>query len=251
VAPEALIEPGRPRLYDGVVALRGILFDFDGTLADTPGAERTAWPDVAAVIERHVPELDHVRLHDRYHTLFERHWTDYLAGRIDFVEYRRRRLSEAIAPWREVDDELFQDYRAAKRRGLEELRLFDDALETLRAVRSAGLRAGLLTNGPSELQRRKITLTRIEPELDAIAISEEIGVAKPAGEAFVPAAAMIGCGPREVAMVGDSPEADIAGATGAGVALAVLVTRGLPLEASGASTISGLRELADVLGPYL
>ena len=233
------------------MTLRGILFDFDGTLADTPGAERTAWPGVAAVIERHVPEVDRDELHRRYHALFERHWTEYLAGRIDFVEYRRRRLSEAIAPWREVDDELFEDYRTAKRHGLEELRLFDDALETLRAVRSAGLAVGLLTNGPSELQRRKLELTGIEPELDAIAISEEIGVAKPAAEAFALAAAMIGCEPPEVAMVGDSPEADIMGGAGAGLALAVLVTRGLPLEANGATVITHLTELLDVLVPHV
>ncbi len=233
------------------MTLRGVLFDFDGTLADTVAAERAAWPDVAAVIERHVPEIDHGELHERYHTLFERHWTEYLSGRIDFAEYRRRRLSEAIAPWREVDEELFESYRAAKSRGLEELRLFDDAVETLRALRSLGLAVGLLTNGPSELQRRKIELTGIEPELDAVAISEEIGVAKPAAEAFLLAAAMIGCDPSEVAMVGDSPEADIMGGAAAGVALAVLVTHGLPLEANGATTIAHLEELAAVLAPYL
>lgn len=230
--------------------LRGILFDFDGTLADTASAERTAWPVVAAVIERHVPELDREELHRRYHTLFERYWLDYLNGRIDFVEYRRRRLAEAIAPWREVDDELFEDYRAAKRRSLEELRLFGDAVSTLRAVRASGLRAGLLTNGPSELQRRKLELTAIEPELDAVAISEEIGVAKPAPEAFARAAAMIGCEPSEVAMVGDSPEADIEGAINAGLALAVLVTRGRPAEVNGATAITALDELLAILDPY-
>jgi len=230
-----------------LVALRGILFDFDGTLADTPTAERTAWPTVAAVIERHVPNVDRDELRRRYHALFERHYADYLAGTIEFSEYRRRRLSEAIAPWREVDDELFDDYRAAKRRGLEELRLYDDAIATLRAVRNAGLRAGLLTNGPSELQRRKLEITGIEPELDAIAISEEIGVAKPAAEAFAVAAAMIGCDPSEVAMVGDSPEADIAGAVAASVAIAVLVTRGLPLQADGAIVVESLDGLLGVL----
>lgn len=230
-----------------VVALRGVLFDFDGTLADTASAERTAWPDVEAAILRHVPGLDPDELHARYHSVFERHWTDYLAGRIDFTTYRRRRLSEALEPWCEVDDVLFEAYRLEKRRGVERLLLFEDALETLRALRAAGVRVGLLTNGPSELQRHKLAVTRIEAELDGIAISEEIGAAKPAREAFVLAARMLGCAPDEVAMVGDSPEFDVAGALGAGCAPVVLVRRGLATEAPGAVVIETLAELAAVL----
>ena len=79
-----------------------------------------------------------------------------------------------------------------------------------------GLRVGLLTNGPATLQRQKIAVTQIKPDLDAIAISEEIGVAKPEPAAFHRAAALIGCPPAEVAMVGDSPHNDIAGALDAG-----------------------------------
>lgn len=233
------------------MALRGILFDFDGTLADTPGAERAAWPHVASVIEEHVPGVDMTLLRRRYHEVFERHWTDYLAGHIDFGEYRRRRLGEAISPWRELDDDLFEAYRLAKRQGVESLRLYDDAVEALRSARGRGLRVGLLTNGPSSLQRHKLAVTGVEPELDAVAISEEIGIAKPAAEAFARAAAMIGCSVEEVAMVGDSPDADIGGAVGAGTALAVLVTRGLAVEADGAAVITTLRELPAVLAPHL
>lgn len=237
-----------PAVYDRDVTVRGVLFDFDGTLADTATAERTAWPAVAAVIERHVPGVDHDELHARYHSAFEPHWTAYLEGSIDFATYRRRRLTDAVAPWRQVDEELFEAYRAEKRRSVERLRLFDDAVATLRTVRAAGLRAGLLTNGPSELQRHKLTVTAIEPELDAVAISEEIGIAKPAAAAFERAAAMIGCAVHEVAMVGDSPQADIGGAVGAGLPLAVLVRRGLPLSADGAHVLETLEELPEVLG---
>ena len=130
--------PGRDRgphpraVYDGQVELRGILFDLDGTLADTAAAEREAWPSLAAVIERHAPMVDPGDLHGRYYGAFERHWTAFVDGEIDFAEYRRRRLSEALEPWCEVTDELYAAYRAEKRRGVERLRLFDDALPTLR-----------------------------------------------------------------------------------------------------------------------
>ena len=228
--------------------LRGVLFDLDGTLADTASAERHAWPALAEVITRRVPDVDPEEFYGRYFSVFETHWTAYLEGRIDFATYRRNRLSEALEPWRHVDDELFDAYRTAKRRGLEGIRLFDDAVGTIRLLRDLGLRVGLLTNGPSSLQRRKLEITGIEPELDAVAISEEIGVAKPEPEAFYRAAELIGCGPSEVAMVGDSPEYDIAGAVAAGLALAVLVRRGLDVSADGATVVETLAELPAALG---
>lgn len=228
--------------------LRGVLFDLDGTLADTASAEREAWPDLAAVLRSSVPSVSEDELRMRYSTAFEPHWTAYLEGRIDFTTYRRRRLAEALAPWTAVDDELFETYRAEKRRGVERLRLFDDALTTIDELRRAGLRVGLLTNGPSALQRRKLAVTGVEPALDAVAISEEIGVAKPRPEAFHRAAAMIGCEPPAVAMVGDSPEYDVAGALAAGLALAVLVTRELALAAEGATVVRTLAEVPAALG---
>jgi putative hydrolase of the HAD superfamily len=230
------------------VSLRGVLFDLDGTLADTALAEREAWDALSAVIETHVPALERDELRRRYERVFEQHWTGYLEGRLEFSEYRWNRLREAIAPWAELDQALFEAYRQEKRRTVEHLRLFDDAIPTVRMLRAQGLRVGLLTNGPSELQRRKLAVTGIEPELEGIAISEEIGAAKPDPRAFVLAAAMLDLEPAETAMVGDSPVYDIAGAHAAGCSPAVLVTWGLDLAADGAIPIETLEELPAALG---
>ena len=115
-------------------------------------------------------------------------------------------------------------------------------------MRTLGLRIGLLTNGPSDLQRHKLQVTRLEGEFDAVAISEEIGIAKPDREAFEAAARLLGCEAPELAMVGDSPVYDIAGALGAGLAAAVLVTGGRDLAVEGASAVTTLEEVPGALG---
>jgi putative hydrolase of the HAD superfamily len=230
------------------VRLTGILFDLDGTLADTAGAERDAWDAIADVIEHHVPSIDRHELYARYTAVFEPHWTAFLGGEIDFGEYRRRRLGEAIAPWAELDDALFEAYRREKRRSVERLRPFAAAVPTLRHARSLGLRVGLLTNGPSELQRHKLAVTRLEAELDAIAISEEIGVAKPDRRAFEAAARLLGCEVDELAMVGDSPAYDAEGALAAGLAAAVLVAGERPFDVQGATVVAVLEDVPAALG---
>ena len=191
-----------------------------------------------------MPQVDDDELRRRYGSVFGAHWDDFLAGRIDFGQYRWNRLREAVAPWAELDDALFLAYREEKRRSVERLRPFDDAVPTIARLREGGLRIGLLTNGPSSLQRRKLEVTGLAGELDGIAISEEIGVAKPDARAFRVAAALIDLAPGDVAMVGDSPAYDIAGAIGAGLAAAVLIGDSPP-EAEGALAA---RTLAEVPG---
>jgi putative hydrolase of the HAD superfamily len=230
------------------VQLSGVLFDLDGTLVDTAAAEREAWPALTSVIAEHAPAVDVAELHARYSKTFLAHWTAYLEGRIGFAEYRLRRLTEALEPWQKVDDALFDAYRAEKRRAVDGLRTFPDAVPTIRSLRARGLRVGLLTNGPSALQRTKLAVTGLEPELDAIAISEEIGFAKPAAPAFHTAARMLGCTAAALAMIGDSPEYDVAGAIGAGLSAAVLVTHGLPLSAGGAIVVETLADVPAALG---
>jgi putative hydrolase of the HAD superfamily len=202
-------------------ALRGILFDLDDTLADSAATEERVWAGVADLIAARLPAVDRAGLRQRYREALHRHYPDLAAGRTDTLTFRRVRLADALEPWGELDDGLFEAYVAEKSRIPEEIAPFPQAIATVQALRAHGIRVGVLTNGPSGLQRRKLEVSGLGPELDAIAISEELGVAKPDEEAFRKALALLGTDAGETAMVGDSLENDVLGGIGAGLAAVV------------------------------
>ena len=138
------------------------------------------------LIAARLPGVDLPALRERYHSSFERHYQAMLDGEIDFRQYRRQRLAEALEPWHDLDDELFAAYTEAKNQTIDGASLHPDALATLERLHAAGLRTGVLTNGPSEIQRRKLRATGSTRLVDAICISEELGVAKPDVRAFAP-----------------------------------------------------------------
>jgi YjjG family noncanonical pyrimidine nucleotidase len=77
----------------------------------------------------------------------------------------------------------------------------------------------LVTNGLSEVQRRRIERTGIVDYFDAVVISAEIGVAKPAAEIFDIAFAQLDMPPKDSAlMVGDNLTSDILGGANYGIA---------------------------------
>ena len=225
--------------------LRAVILDFDDTLTDHSRVEQEAWAVVAHVIAARLPGVDLAALRERYHSSFERHYQAMLDGEIDFPQYRRQRLAEALEPWHDLDDELFAAYTEAKNQTIDGASLHPDALATLERLHGAGLRTGVLTNGPSEIQRRKLRATGIDQLVDAICISEELGVAKPDVRAFAHAAAAVGVEPADAAMVGDSLPNDVLGALAAGFGLVVWVARRDGELPAGARRADGLTAAAD------
>jgi putative hydrolase of the HAD superfamily len=230
------------------VKLRGILFDLDFTLIDNERGFQQLWPPIAERFAAHYPGFDSEEFLARTVELSNSHYTLLLRGEIDFETYRRDLVRHGLEPWGELDEGLFHEYNEARTRSVDLIELYDDAVETIRALKAAGLKIGILTNGPSELQRRKLRLIGIEEEVDAVAVSEEIGATKPDPEAYRRAVAMLGLEPGEVAMVGDDIENDVAGALAAGLAAAVWVERRSGELPEGAHLAAELAEVPRLLG---
>ena len=101
------------------------------------------------------------------------------------------------------------------------LEALPDAMETLRAL-AGRYELAIVTNGWEALQWAKVRKFGFERYVSRVIISEAVGVAKPDPAIFTQAYGPSGLEPGEVVHVGDSLEADIAGARAAGMA-AVLV----------------------------
>ena len=88
----------------------------------------------------------------------------------------------------------------------------------LDALRRRGLRLGLLTDNPPETQGRKVDASGLRSCFDAIVFSREAGGEKPDVRGFARVAAALGIEPARLAMAGDNPHRDLAGAAEAGFA---------------------------------
>ena len=80
---------------------------------------------------------------------------------------------------------------------------------------------GIVTNG-SASQLRKVEKLELVDRAACIVISEEVGARKPDPAIFQAAATRIGIAPARILVVGDHPEADVAGAARAGMQTAWL-----------------------------
>ena len=95
---------------------------------------------------------------------------------------------------------------------------YPDVKPALDALRRRGLRLGLLTDNPPDTQGRKLEAAGLRPFFDAVVFSREAGGEKPDGRSFARMAAALGIEPGRLAMAGDNPHRDLAGAAEAGYA---------------------------------
>jgi putative hydrolase of the HAD superfamily len=98
------------------------------------------------------------------------------------------------------------------------------AVTLLEELRGTGWKIAIVTNGPPS-QAAKVEAAALTGLVDACCISDVEGVAKPQAEIFRRAAARCGCALDGAWMVGDNPEADIAGAVALGLK-SVWIARG-------------------------
>jgi HAD superfamily hydrolase (TIGR01509 family) len=114
------------------------------------------------------------------------------------------------------------------------------AVELLSQLRSRGLKLGVVSNSvfSREPMYAHLRQTGLAGYMDTVVFSSDVGARKPQAKPFLAALSQMGCVAGDAVFVGDSPEADLAGAAGAGMAAIWLwghneAVGGLPAEAGG------------------
>ena len=187
--------------------IKAVLFDFDDTLQDRAEAfSRYA----QEFFDQYFPGLSPTVRAQRLHQMLEQQHGGY----VDYVAYFRA-LQEQ---WGWQNGPSPEQLTAACRYAFSRYTaLFPESAEVLRECRKRGLKVGIVTNGPSLLQHRKLDFSGLRPLLDVAVVSGDEGVHKPDPEIFRRAAARLGVAPQQCVYVGDHPVNDVQGALAAGM----------------------------------
>lgn len=102
---------------------------------------------------------------------------------------------------------------------------FRDVENTLEKLQKMGIKTAVITDGTPKKQYEKILRLRLEKMLNAIVISDEVGIRKPNPELFQQFLEQNECSPKEVIYVGDRLDKDIAPAQAVGI-ITCLIHRG-------------------------
>jgi putative hydrolase of the HAD superfamily len=236
---------GTPRLR----APAAIVLDLDGTVLDNSGLADAA-AQACALVSGTVGGLDPEALlaanidawAQVWHEVENACWLGEMDGYAASREAWRRALEACGCNDASALELAFSQYR---RLAQGTFRLYSDVQGFLDYAAARGLSLGLVTNGPSDVQRDKIDALGISRHIRAVIISGEHGVAKPDPAIFHVALDVLGVGPGDTWCVGDSLDHDIAGALSAGMT-ALWLNRGTTqtLGFGAGGTLAG-QSLAD------
>jgi HAD superfamily hydrolase (TIGR01662 family) len=130
--------------------------------------------------------------------------------------------------------------------------LYADAIPTLEALRACGYRIAILANQPAE---RTAELRALGVDAEILAMSDELGVHKPAPEFYARALELMAAAPSAVVYVGDRLDNDIRPSLDAGMR-AVWIKRGpwayLATDSApeGVLAVDSLSELVDRIADW-
>lgn len=197
--------------------ISGIIFDFDDTLQNRDAAFRKY---AFGFLERHFgSSISEKEAKTRVDEMTKKINGGYVDKR-EFFMYFRTKWNWTDAP---SFDEFLEDYSSIFPTFST---LFDDTMSVLKSLKNAGYKLGVLTNGLSEMQNKKLEVSGIKGLADEVVVSGDYGIEKPDRRLFDIIAEKMGIKNDRILFVGDHPVNDIQGALGAGMK-AVKIRKGV------------------------
>lgn len=225
-----------------------LFFDLDHTLWDFDTNSREALYDLyhsLSLAEAGVNNFD--LFHKIYLDHNERLWDRYRRGLMKVDELRWKRMSLTLLEFKNGDESL------ARKMGIEFLNilptkkaLFPDTVEVLTYLKDKKYSLHLITNGFEKTQHHKLRTSGIDNFFLEVITSEGSNSLKPHPEIFEYALIKTGAEKRESIMIGDTPDVDILGASGAGIDQVYVNHTGSKETVNATYTVYSLRELMEI-----
>jgi len=197
---------------------KAVLFDLDDTIYDHQHSRRSAltalmkaYPTIGGYPLRKLESI-HERHLQTTHSLL-------LAGQISQTEagHTRMRLVFSDLGVALSDGELPQVEGIYRRAYNENRRAVPGVISIISALKQRNMKTAIITNGLAIVQEEKIRFCGLEGKMDAVLISEKVGVKKPSKEIFQLALSELNVSASEAVVIGDSWKLDVLGAKNAGI----------------------------------
>ncbi|KXT76248.1 2-haloalkanoic acid dehalogenase [Streptococcus sp. DD10] len=196
--------------------ITSIVFDVDDTIYDQQAPYRLA-------MEKCFPDFDSENMNQAY--IRFRHYSDIGFPRVvagewttEFFRYWRCKQTLLEFGYRQIDEKAGSFFQSVYEKELDEITMLDEMRMTLDFLKSKGVKMGVITNGPTEHQLKKVKklglYDYIEPH--CVIVSQATGFQKPEKEIFNLAAEQFGMNPETTLYVGDSYDNDVQGAVNGG-----------------------------------
>jgi HAD superfamily hydrolase (TIGR01509 family) len=159
-----------------------LLFDWDGTLADSAGLGLTAF-------QKSFAQLGYAFPLDIYEAAYSPNW---------YSTYEALGLPKD--KWQQADELWLQHY------GEETAELIDGVAETILDLRARGYRLGVVTSGSKSRVSREIEQSVLNTAFEVVVCNEHIQQKKPHPEGLLLALEKLNVSTEVAAYVGDAPE---------------------------------------------
>lgn len=224
-----------------------LMFDLDDTLVDDALATESA----AKALFRHYQPEQEVAALAHWQRALKKYYPDFLQAKITASAMRQARAREALQMPQLSDVEAEQAFEYFMQQYIAATQLYAESLACLELLRQQGWRLAVVSNGPDDMQQRKVLAAGLKPYFEFVLTAEAAGAAKPKAAIFQQAAQRAQVPLSQCCYIGDNLANDAQGAAAAGMHSIWLKRDGSVAQAQPyegvAWQISSLRQLSDCI----
>jgi len=230
-----------------------ILFDLDDTLMAFDLVTVEAWDKTVDIfIQNNDININKPLILEKIHAARKWYWSDperHKTGRANIVNARRDIVKSALKEYSGLEINKLEEMADTFSDTHEKLwYLLDGVEETLQIIKEKNIKLGIMTNGTSEGQRKKLKRFDIEKYFDYIFIEGETGYGKPDIKMYEYMLQKTKVQNDKIIMVGDNLIWDIEPPQKLGIFTIWINTKKVSLEDFNIKPDMIIREISDILG---